>query len=1256
MPSQELDALNDFFVSTNGDWWRWKIGPKAGNHWSFSANANPCEPIWQGINCTRSTDETMYYISAIHLPQYNLSGTLPESIGTLSQLTFLSLEYNKIHQQLPNAIGNLTLLSYLSITNNLLTGSVPESIGALQQLQALYLEYNYLSEQLPDSIGNCTALRHLSFYNNTIRGTIPNTLGQLTNLEDIDFGDNYIKGTIPDSLELLVNLTSLKLNTNLLEGAIPASLGNLPNLRTLLLSNNFIAGSIPSTIGNISTLVTFQANFNYITGTLPDSLCNLLELKTLQAYNNQINGTIPQNIGNLFRLQELGLNSNRLRGTIPDSLGNLHRLSHVYVNKNVLSGTIPQTLDGLHSIQYLNLYANRLTGTIPSNLGSLTLMTDLGLDTNLLTSTIPTSLGNLTILRSLYLSGNRLTGTIPTALAQLNVLQGLFLYNNHLIGTIPLFITTLSQLRDVELGQNKLTGTIPTQFSDLHFLQFLYLQEAYLTGTIPSSLGSLKPLQFLSVANNFLEGTIPVFANAQNLREVQLQHNHLSGSLHKVFNSSVNTNLQTIVLASNRLTGSLPPSLFALPNVNTLVVVENCISGKLPSTLCHNTNMKSLILDGLSSASVCRNYVIPGVKSSYAITTSVYGTVPACLFTLPQLSSLHMSGNGFTGPLPNLDVISESLIDVSLSHNKLTGSVPLSIQQRQWYNLDLSYNRLAGTLSSDFASELIVYDPNYIPVKGLTANYSVETSLSLENNRISGNIPNSIAHLTQISILGSNVFACSLDQSDLPTHDNDRNSYVCGSVAFDIPYYIWLVMFGVWVAVLVFVYATRKRIKMHAVFASYVEIVEKWLEYSSSKQEQKSALNVFNSVIEVLCRVSGFTAVYVLCILLPLFCILSPYYGVMTHQYAWGVSGAFLSGLLPAMLEFVILMCLLLCTVALFAKLVTPRLRHEAKSKADRASARFSATIPGRLTRSSSLVGGFFRRTSSLFDTHATLKTVNTDAGENNNATATSTVESAYGVQLKKTIIYIIYIAINMFVVFGVNVAYVYVTIYEDSAYHVLAQILLSLFKLMWNSICTSIVLRSVVSYITGHDKFEKEKYSENEFVSLQVIIALVNNIGIPCLVVAVISPNCFYSVFVPAPKVESMYTYESCQVYNVDTGDCSEYLPAVGDSTYSPPYRYNYQCSFSLVTFYSPAFVSLCIVATFLAPLAQLTLLFLHGRATPGTVWYRVLHMMLPRIFKPIAQNAEEAHRDSEISKQGFDKTYFKANQVRFSDNLVCK
>lgn len=59
----------------------------------------------------------------------------------------------------------------------------------------------------------------------------------------------------------------------------------------------------------------------------------------------------------------------------------------------------------------------------------------------------------------------------------------------------------------------------------------------------------------------------------------------------------------------------------------------------------------------------------------------------------------------------------------------------------------------------------------------------------------------------------------------------------------------------------------------------------------------------------------------------------------------------------------------------------------------------------------------------------------------------------------------------------------------------------------------------------------------ERELLIVLLSVGLVNNIGIPCLVVAVVSPNCFYNLFVVAPLMSANYTYKYCAL-TYDTSD----------------------------------------------------------------------------------------------------------------------
>ena len=151
------------------------------------------------------------------------------------------------------------------------------------------------------------------------------------------------------------------------------------------------------------------------------------------------------------------------------------------------------------------------------------------------------------------------------------------------------------------------------------------------------------------------------------------------------------------------------------------------------------------------------------------------------MYQFPQLKVLHLSGNGLKGSLPDLLQPSTALVDLSLSYNYLTGTIPIAFQSKRWIDLDLSHNRLGGTLRSNFHA------------------FSSGSALYLKVNRLSGSIPDSLFSSTNISILSGNLYSCNLDESDLPIHDERVATYNCGSNVFDVTYYIWM---GLVVAVL----------------------------------------------------------------------------------------------------------------------------------------------------------------------------------------------------------------------------------------------------------------------------------------------------------------------------------------------------------------------------------------------------------------------------------------------------------------------
>lgn len=84
------------------------------------------------------------------LLSHNRLSELPEALGALSALTFLSATHNRL-RALPAALGALSALRRLDLSENLLD-SVPPEVGGLGGLQELNLASNRL-QSLPASLG-----------------------------------------------------------------------------------------------------------------------------------------------------------------------------------------------------------------------------------------------------------------------------------------------------------------------------------------------------------------------------------------------------------------------------------------------------------------------------------------------------------------------------------------------------------------------------------------------------------------------------------------------------------------------------------------------------------------------------------------------------------------------------------------------------------------------------------------------------------------------------------------------------------------------------------------------------------------------------------------------------------------------------------------------------------------------------------------------------------------------------------------------
>jgi Leucine-rich repeat (LRR) protein len=859
-----------------------------------------------------------------------------------------------------------------------------------------------------------------------------------------------------------------------------------------------------------------------------------------------------------------------------------------------------------------------------------------------------------------------LNGTVSSSIASLKLLALLGLSFNMLTGTIPAFMNDLTGLIYYYFDSNMLTGTLTQSFESLSQIRYLYLSDNTFTGSFPSSgLQYLTNLTDFEVNGNLFIGTLPnTIALLPLLQIIFFQDNLFTGPITNIFNGSTQLFLSNIQLSNNQLTGNLPEQLFRhLPSLEAFSAVSNCFHGRIPSSICQSTSLISLALDGLTCASSCQKKIFPStISSSYQSSFSIDHGIPLCLFQMPLLQTLHLSGNGLTGSFPSDLEISPSLKDLSLSHNSLTGSIPDSIQKRYWSELDLSFNRIDGVISHNFNKA----DQN--------------AKLRLENNRLSGPIPNSsIRNMTNFSILQGNLFSCRIDRSDLPRNDPYANSYECASNSFDIVYFIWLanitiaiVLVGVVLMSMYYYSYWRRRgliVRDRSIqlVTMLVDLIINWKYVRLIISDTHSGWNKLNKLMTINSIMRRFTTnvtLFIVIVLLPIYTVLNYYYHTHEYEYTWTVSCGYIAG----RVAFVVLIVTFVLFLVLQISMLMFYLHEHRDVLADNIdsddlvqilidsnSSRVSM-IPPSITdhtrRQEALSSAMKLKDDAVTADASTNRTNKSPTGDNGDGDSDSqqcnpsqhisvgagkdddrnddsesqpsqyssitrqsqrddkdnlfTTRQSFSIlrdlfavpKIKRAtnwMIYFVYISSNFIIVSGVNVAYVYATLYHSNSIIVIAQILLSLFKLLWNTIISPGMVMYLV-YFVSDDDYNRLITMRGMF-QLQFVLSLCNNIVIPFLVVLVISPNCFYSAFGKVNTVDSSFHYNYCLFINPVNDICAAYTLKKATTSYDAPFVYNYQCSSSIIESYAAVFMYMCIVTTFIYPLMRVILYYLHQK-----------------------------------------------------------
>ncbi|XP_010023612.2 receptor-like kinase TMK4 [Eucalyptus grandis] len=315
-------------------------------------------------------------LQSIYLDTNNFTSITSGAFQGLTSLQTLSLSDNLDlpSWQIPAELNASTSLTVLYADNTNITGTIPDFLGTLPSLTSLRLSYNNLTGPLPSSFGT-SSIQNLWINNQAVglSGGI-SVLAGMTQLTQVWLQNNQFTGPIPD-LSQCTNLFDLQLRDNQFTGVVPASLWALPGLKNVSLDNNKLQGPVPSSSSGIR--VTYEGNSfcNSAPGPCDPQVTALLEVAGALGYPITLADSWTGNDacqGGWSAISCQGKNVTAVTftkrgfsGTISPAFANLTSLRTLLLNDNDLTGSIPESLTTLTQLQALDVSNNNLNGSIP---------------------------------------------------------------------------------------------------------------------------------------------------------------------------------------------------------------------------------------------------------------------------------------------------------------------------------------------------------------------------------------------------------------------------------------------------------------------------------------------------------------------------------------------------------------------------------------------------------------------------------------------------------------------------------------------------------------------------------------------------------------------------------------------------------------------------------------------------------------------------------------------------------------------------
>jgi Leucine-rich repeat (LRR) protein len=592
----------------------------------------------------------------------------------------------------------------------------------------------------------------ISLAGNNLQGIIPSILYHLPELKKLDVRDNDVSITF-NAIHQAENLEELYLDqtrVSKLDG-----IGKASSLKILHLhKNSFGWQSIPEELFDLTNLQELELSDSMFSGTLSTKVGNMVSLKSFSLIGNELTGQIPSEIGMLQNLKDLELSNNSWFGTLPASVTGLVSLEALFLDNDKIdlagiSGPL-RSFTSMPKLRELHLSKNSFTGTIPNDF-----LADVDDSDSLI---------------NIHLDGNQLLGSVP---AQLSAFSKLNIYlQDNLLTAIGDGLCEQSQWLDGSVGRYKCDAILcpAGEYSPIG-RQSTESNACELCPEAEDSpyIGVSFCLSIQKKNEKEILGKLFQATNGENWKNKE-------GWMDDAFDicqwygisCREGSTVESVLLGSNRLTGTPPTELFELPNLKFLWLYSNPIdfsfegigqASSLRSLLLDSTKLRSL--EGIGSA---RSLVDVDVRFN-----NLAGTIPKELDNLVNLQSFTCSQNDFSGPVPELTAL-RKLNTLRMSNNQLTGTLPTFASHPELKSLDLSENNLIGTIPSNFMESV---------------NEQQTIFLDLSENRLTGNVPGELSRFAELTLYlrenrieGIDPGLCSMDG----WNEGDVGSFQCDGI------------------------------------------------------------------------------------------------------------------------------------------------------------------------------------------------------------------------------------------------------------------------------------------------------------------------------------------------------------------------------------------------------------------------------------------------------------------------------------------